>query len=173
MRNLEIGARGRKIDSRWEVLDTVKSPIVDIVADICKPLPIGDNTYDLIYMSHVLEHIAWYDTIKVLKELHRILKKDGVIEIWVPDFEKIVEVYLKQKIQDGWYMRNPNKNPYVWISGRLFWGLRGEYSWHRAMFDSRHLHACLEEVGFCGVSMLENTRTVNHGYINLGVSGKK
>lgn len=172
-RKLEIGAFGKKIDNDWEVLDAVKSPIVDIVADVCKPLPLNDNAYDLIYMSHVLEHIPWYDTIKILKELYRILKKGGVIEIWVPDFEKAVKVYLKQEIPDGWYMLNPDKNFMMWINGRTFAGHRGEYSWHRATFDTNHLRNCLEKAGFCEVGMLKKTRTVNHGYVNLGMSGKK
>ena len=57
------------------------------------PLPIKSHTYDLVYMSHILEHIPWFQTVDFLKEIHRILKGDGTVEIWVPDFEKIVEAF--------------------------------------------------------------------------------
>ena len=173
MRKLEIGAGRNKIDSDWEVLDAVKSPIVDIVTDVCKPLPIMDDTYDLIYMSHVLEHVPWYETVKVLRELHRILKKGGVVEIWVPDFVKIIKIYTTKKIPDGWYRLNPDKSFMTWINGRLFAGHGGGFNWHRATFDSNYLHKCLNVAGFSELTLLKKPRAYNHGYINLGMSGRK
>ena len=41
-----------------------------------------DNYFDFIYCSHVLEHVP--DDIKAMKELHRVLKPDGVALIMVP-----------------------------------------------------------------------------------------
>lgn len=54
---------------------------VDFDFDIF-PYPIQDETYDYIFMKDVLEHLdyPW----KVLKELHRILKPNGTIEIICP-----------------------------------------------------------------------------------------
>lgn len=173
MKKLEIGAMRVKIDNSWENLDIAPSPIVDIVADISKPLPIEENTYDLIYMSHVLEHIPWYDTVKVLKELCRILKPNGVLEVCVPDFKKIVGVYHKQKIPDGWYMFNPNKDFMAWINGRLYAYYRGEQNWHHAAFDENHLYNCLREAGFSDIGIIEKPRTQGHGWVNLGMSGRK
>ncbi|HEX9861961.1 MAG TPA: methyltransferase domain-containing protein [Candidatus Bathyarchaeia archaeon] len=53
------------------------------------PLPYGTNTFDKIVASQVLEHIVNF--IPLMKELHRILKKDGKLEVWVPyvrDFDQ-------------------------------------------------------------------------------------
>ena len=47
---------------------------------------IEKNTYDFVLASHVLEHIA--NPIKALSEWIRILKKDGMLAIIVPDKEK-------------------------------------------------------------------------------------
>jgi len=43
------------------------------------PYPIKDKTYDFILFQNVIEHLDY--PYKVLKELHRILRKDGVIKI--------------------------------------------------------------------------------------------
>ena len=57
------------------------SPIADIKADICD-LPFEDNTYDIIFCNHVLEHIP--DDTKAMKELYRVLKKGGMAILQIP-----------------------------------------------------------------------------------------
>ena len=63
--------------------DTVdlNSPIADIKADICD-LPFLDNSYDFILCNHVLEHII--DDNKAMRELYRVLKKNGIGIFQVP-----------------------------------------------------------------------------------------
>ena len=50
------------------------SPIVDVKADICD-LPFDDNSFDIIFCNHVLEHIP--NDKKAMQELYRVLKKGG------------------------------------------------------------------------------------------------
>lgn len=50
------------------------------------PLPFSDETFDEILCSDVLEHLEY---IPVLRDLHRILKTGGVLEIKVPHFTSI------------------------------------------------------------------------------------
>ena len=52
----------------------LESPIADVKADICD-LPFKDNTYDVVFCNHVLEHIS--DDKKAMQELYRVLKKGG------------------------------------------------------------------------------------------------
>ena len=59
----------------------LNSPIVDIKADICN-LPFNDNIYDYILCNHVLEHI--YDDEKAMKEIFRVLNKNGIAILQVP-----------------------------------------------------------------------------------------
>lgn len=42
-----------------------------------------DNFFDIITLYDVIEHVQ--DLNKIVKELKRVLSKDGVIEIWTPD----------------------------------------------------------------------------------------
>ncbi len=59
----------------------LNSPIADIKADICD-LPFLDNSYDFIICNHVLEHIV--DDDKAMRELYRVLKKNGIGIFQVP-----------------------------------------------------------------------------------------
>ncbi len=46
------------------------SPLADVKADICN-LPFADNSYDILFCNHVLEHIP--DDTKAMQELFRVL----------------------------------------------------------------------------------------------------
>ena len=180
MRKLEIGPNkdSGKIDDTWETLNVIGNP--DIKADLEDlPLPIEDDTYDLIYLSHVLEHLHWFKGITILKELYRILKPNGIIEIWVPDTYKLVQMYLEDNCElDSpkpliYNNYNTNNDTMVWLNMRLFAGWKGKESQHRACYDFRHLGNCLLSAGFKDIKRLKKPRGYNHGYINLGMSAQK
>ena len=65
-------------------LDISKLPGVDIVADIQKNIPLKDNSVEEIYCANVLHHISDWKT--ALKEMHRVLKVNGILELLVPHF---------------------------------------------------------------------------------------
>jgi SAM-dependent methyltransferase len=57
------------------------SPLADVKADICD-LPFENNTYDIIFCNHVLEHIP--DDTKAMQELFRVLKPGGMAILQIP-----------------------------------------------------------------------------------------
>lgn len=57
------------------------SPIVDVKADILD-LPFEDNSFDMIFCNHVLEHIE--DDNRAMSELYRVLKKGGMGIFQIP-----------------------------------------------------------------------------------------
>ena len=57
------------------------SPLADVKADICN-LPFQDNSYDIIFCNHVLEHIP--DDTKAMQELFRVLKTGGMAILQIP-----------------------------------------------------------------------------------------
>jgi SAM-dependent methyltransferase len=64
-------------------LDGWQGDGVNIVWDLSKtPLPFADQEFDLIIANHVMEHIP--DWFECFKEMTRICKVGGKIEIWVP-----------------------------------------------------------------------------------------
>ena len=56
-----------------------------------------ENTVDLIYNCHVLEHYERTKYKKALTEWYRVLKPGGILRTAVPDFEAICHVYSKNK----------------------------------------------------------------------------
>ena len=59
----------------------INSPIADVKADICN-LPFENNSYDIIFCNHVLEHIA--DDTRAMQELFRVLKPGGMGIFQIP-----------------------------------------------------------------------------------------
>lgn len=66
--------RFRKLKNLDYVTTDLNSPLADVKADICN-LPFDDNSFDVIFCNHVLEHIP--DDTKAMQELYRILKPGG------------------------------------------------------------------------------------------------
>lgn len=50
------------------------SPLADVKADLCA-LPFEDDSFDVIFCNHVLEHIP--DDAQAMRELYRVMKKGG------------------------------------------------------------------------------------------------
>lgn len=185
-RCLEIGPGANRIPG-FETLDIRPGMRVDYVWDAQKKLPFEDTTFDVIYASHVLEHIAWYKVQDTLREWTRILKPGGRLEVWVPDGLKICkglvdfEVHGENYIEkDGWYRYNPDKDPCVWAAGRLFTYGDGKGSpydpnWHRGLFTPRYLKFLFEKLGLKNVREMthEEVRGYDHRWINLGMVGTK
>jgi len=59
----------------------LNSPLAEVKADICN-LPFKDNTFDVIFCNHVLEHIP--DDTKAMKELYRVLNVGGMGIFQIP-----------------------------------------------------------------------------------------
>src|SRR5262249_15207475 len=72
-RFLEIGPGHARI-SGFETVNIVTGRYTDYVADAARRLPFPDNTFDLIYASHIIEHISWYKVCDALREWTRALK---------------------------------------------------------------------------------------------------
>jgi SAM-dependent methyltransferase len=185
-RCLEIGPGPQRI-SGFETLDIAYHRHIDYVVDAGRPLPFSDATFNIVYASHVLEHIPWYLTENVLYEWTRILKRGGVLEVWVPDGLKIAKAFVDAELHgsrdyqlDGWWKFNDGRDPCVWMSGRFFTygdgsGSRCDPNWHFACFSARHLRGLLGKAGLQDIRDLKSdqVRGHNHGWINLGVAGTK
>jgi predicted SAM-dependent methyltransferase len=78
---LNIGC-GHDYREGWINLDCFDNSNIEVLADLEKPLPFGNETLDYVYASHVLEHIT--NVTRLIWEVHRVLKTGGIFEIYVP-----------------------------------------------------------------------------------------
>ncbi len=77
----EFYKRFRKQQNIEYTTTDLLSPLADVKADICN-LPFEENSYDIIFCNHVLEHIP--DDTKAMQELFRVLKKGGMAILQIP-----------------------------------------------------------------------------------------
>lgn len=94
-----------------------------------------NNTVNLVYTCHVLEHFKRVEVEKVLKEWYRVLKKGGILRLSVPGFEEIIAVYKKYQDMDL-------------VLGPLVGGQTYLYNFHYTVFDFKSLSDLLKKVGF-------------------------
>ncbi len=73
------------------------SPIVDVKADILN-LPFDDESFDVVFCNHVLEHIQ--DDRKAMSELYRVLKRGGWGILQVPMKNSLPETYEDFSVTD-------------------------------------------------------------------------
>jgi ubiquinone/menaquinone biosynthesis C-methylase UbiE len=177
MRVLEIGPGEKPVDPSWDTMDMIQRPGLNhTIHDVRNlPLPVPDESYGLVYMSHILEHIPWTQTVDALREIRRILIPGGSVEIWVPDLAKLVDAYIKGNTGGcNWRKFNKEDDPVTWFNGRVFTYGPGEENWHRALFDAQYLKRQLRRAGFVGaINRLRKPRGYDHGWINLGMVAYK
>ncbi|MGC8888265.1 MAG: class I SAM-dependent methyltransferase [Verrucomicrobiia bacterium] len=111
-----------------------------------------DEYADLIYASHVLEHISHNDVSKVLKEWHRVLKKEGILRISVPDFDKLINVYFSED------------KDIKSIIGPLMGGQDNPYNFHKSVFNEKYLKELLLAVGFKEMRQWESEKVEMHEF---------
>lgn len=135
---LHLGC-GKRYISGFVHIDAIDYPHVEHVATIDNLSFISNDSVDLIYNCHVLEHFKRRDVDRVLMEWLRVLKPGGILRTSVPDFEALCEVYRRYGQLDL-------------VIGALFG--RGDYLYniHYNVFDFATLKSNLETAGFCHVS---------------------
>jgi SAM-dependent methyltransferase len=185
---LEIGP-GKHPQKGFTTVDVDPALKPDILVDASGHIPLNNGSCSIVFASHILEHLVWYDTLKALKEWVRVLRPGGKLEVWVPNGYAICKAFIayeekgddSQMKADGWYRQNPDKNPYVWVNGRIFTygdgkGTLDHPNWHRTLFSPKYLRQLFRQVGLKSVRSLDpkkERRGPSHGWIDLGVVGIK
>lgn len=62
-------------------------------ADATKRLPFADSSVEVIYTSHMLEHLDQEQAKAFIREAYRVLQINGIIRIAVPDIKKLIDQY--------------------------------------------------------------------------------
>lgn len=116
MLNLGCGDRYRE---GWTNVDFISRDKHVLQYDLRKPLPFANNTFDVVYHSHILEHFTKEDAQKFINECFRVLKPGGIVRIAIPDLEIITKNYLKflEAAQSGDKMSEAN---YDWTMLEMY-----------------------------------------------------
>lgn len=78
----------------WVNLDLLYFDNISFVYDFRRKLPFKSSSVERIRCEHVFEHLDFsYEVPTFLSECYRVLKKDSVLRIIVPDIDKFVFAY--------------------------------------------------------------------------------
>jgi predicted SAM-dependent methyltransferase len=84
-RVLELGCGQIRRVPHSVTIDINPRSIADVVHDLnVTPYPFASDEFDVVIAEHVLEHLN--DLVPVVEELHRILKRGGMLYVEVPHF---------------------------------------------------------------------------------------
>lgn len=101
---------------------------------------IRNNTIDLIYISHCLEHIPHGKIENVLNEYNRVLKSGGILRISVPNFHILSDIYNETEDLNN-------------ILHPLFGSQEHKYNFHFSTFDYKSLESLLIKNNFKDIKL--------------------
>lgn len=129
-------------------------------ADATRRIPERNETVDLIYSSHMIEHLEKTDAVLFLKEARRVLKPSGIIRIAVPNIMYHVENYLKDNDADNFIERTllTKKNPKN-IIAKIKYLIIGDRN-HQWMYDGESLCKLISSVGFENLKVMDAGTTI-------------
>jgi predicted SAM-dependent methyltransferase len=134
-------------------------------------LPYNDNTVDEIIADGFIEHISFLEEKPLFEEIFRILKPGGIFSFSVPNFEKVVKLWLeakddwkdfyriddeaiKQKHWFGTYTYEPN-NRWGYLTAQLYGSQHGEGQFHQNCYTIPKIKALTSKIGFKDVNITE------------------
>jgi predicted SAM-dependent methyltransferase len=127
--------------------------------DVAKRLPLSDGSVEVLYSSHMLEHLDREDTSLFLKEVRRVLCPGGIIRLAVPDIHKHVQQYIESGDADAFIAGTLLCHPYPrTIVHRLRILLVGTRH-HQWMYDGVSLCRLLLAHGFVKVEIMQAGET--------------
>jgi len=126
-------------------------PHVDVTTSADRLEMFPDNSVDLMYCCHLLEHFKRGREIFVLGEWYRALKPGGILRLAVPDFDSIA----------AWYQRTHNLED---VMGLLYGKQDYEFNIHFQTFNFARLKDLLFQCGFRKVNRYEWRDTIHKDY---------
>ena len=93
MNKLHLGCFHKKIHGFTNV-DIREDVQPDLVDDVFKLENVENESVDLIYACHVLEHASRQEASEAMKRWFSVLKKGGILRLAVPDLQAVFEHYI-------------------------------------------------------------------------------
>lgn len=130
MEYLNVGC-GTHYASGWVNTDVWRSSTTkpDVLVKPGEPYPFDDNTFDAVFLGHVLEHIPWKDVQFFMNDMKRIAKPNAVFLLVGPDVYKTIKLW-HEGTQPWWMIES------VLEHQDMNWQPDREHEW----WDGAHHH---------------------------------
>ena len=118
-------------------------------ANACRRIPEPDHSVDVLYSSHMLEHLSESGARTFLSQARRVLKHGGHIRIVVPDLRYWLDDYYCRGGSADAFMRETGltRHPPSTLRSRVKFLFVGDRS-HQYMYDEDSLCRLLTQSGF-------------------------
>lgn len=115
---LNLGC-GSSFNPDWINIDIVSTGGGVIAHDLRRGIPRPDGSCDVVYHSHLLEHLRRNDALLFMRECHRVLRGGGILRVATPDLERICRAYL-DKLMAAMDGDMPSSHDYNWIMLEMY-----------------------------------------------------
>lgn len=138
---LHIGSGPHHLDG-WTNVDSQPYPGVDRVVDIAREFPFEDLSF--VFAEHFIEHLAYSDALKLLRDCRRALRDDGVLRLSTPNLDWVWASHYRRVLNDEEQILG------CFALNRAFrgWG-------HQFLYNFGTLAATLRDAGFVNVVRCE------------------
>ncbi len=144
---LNIGCGKRNFGKEWVHIDGSNFSHVDSNDISLKSFK--ENSVDLIYSSHFIEYFDRNEIEIMLTKWKKVLKRNGILRIAVPDFKSCAELYLQ-----GQFSLDKFLGP---LYGKMNMGK--ELIYHKTTFDFDSLKKVLEKIGMKNIFIYDWRKT--------------
>jgi SAM-dependent methyltransferase len=138
-------------------------------ANAAARLPCGDQSVDVLYSAHMVEHLDRAEVQRFLAEARRILRPGGILRIAVPDISLQIQEYLRTGDADSFIARTHLCLPRPrGLAPRVRSAVVGPRH-HQWMYDGESLTSLLCGAGFTDVAVMPpgHTRITDPGRLDL------
>jgi predicted SAM-dependent methyltransferase len=143
-------------------------------------LPVADNSTDLIFSSHFLEHLTRDEALVHLTECHRIMKPGAVMRTAVPDAQLLIRKYRDDTIHDFDHVSQGCEDAKTPLAAMWEVLLGGD---HKMIYDFETMKELMLKAGFTDIKRsdpfhsqnkrMENETFVSHPSLSLCVEAIK
>jgi SAM-dependent methyltransferase len=131
-------------------------------------LPYPDDSVEVVYSSHMIEHLDRTDATRFVTEAFRVLRRGGALRLVAPDLRMLVDEYTATGDADRFVAatRLAMPRPRGW---RARLNYRLSLDRHAWMYDATTLLGLVEAAGFVDAAAIEpgTTRIADPGPLNL------
>lgn len=160
---MKLHLGGTEVKDGWILVNAQPLPGVDIVSDIRNLTGFEDESCEVVYGAHVLEHVPQKAVVTVLNDIYRILKPGGHFLCSVPDLETLSQLMVREDL-------TPKDKFHV--MRMLYGGQTDEYDYHYVGFTFEFLIEYMKSTKFSVLHRVEKFGIFNDtsDYCPWGVS---
>jgi len=146
---LQLGA-GKNVLEGWLNTDIRVRPDV-LYVNANKRIPFPDGQFEYVLTEHMIEHLTFPQGLRLLREIHRVLRPGGKVRVATPDFSFLFRICSEEPSEEDraytlWASRAFCPD---WPAGPVSEVNNFFRAWgHQYIYDARVLGSALASCGF-------------------------